>query len=582
MKRIRFFNDLLTEKFGSVLHRIPFDLGLSCPNRAAGKGPCAFCAADGARARHLVSGMELQAQADAGKAYIRERYCSEGPYLAYFQAYTNTFAPVEVLRRLYHAALDTGDYRALVIATRPDCLSEECLDYLCKLNERYELWLEIGVQTANDATLERINRGHDFACVRDSVRRAHARNIHCAAHLILGLPGENEEDFLNTADRIAELPFEAVKMHHLLILRGTPMAKLFHENRVRGLNEYEYAAALAKVLRRLPDSMAVMRLSADAPQENVLAPKWWMKKGQFREMFLDFFARRDDHDSPFEFACRTADGSYTFYHPLYRQHFHSTAGAGTESDKKYLEPCRIRERLAAGENLKILEIGFGMGFNAAALHRAVRETGNGAVHLVSLESDPAVLRAAALLPEHPGRTMIGTLLKAPHFEDGAFRCDLVYGDARQCLPENRCFDAVFLDGFSPDANPELWTLEFFAALKDRLKPDGMLATYSSAYPVCGALLRNGFLLYTSEPFGRKRGGLLATSVSRGDLPPLSEKDLLITMKSTAGTPYSDPDLNSSRKEILRRHAENVTELRKRGIPKWYRKPLLEAAVPKGN
>ena len=570
MKRIRFFNDLLTEKFGSVLHRIPFDLGLSCPNRVNGPGPCAFCAADGARARHLVSGMELRAQAEAGKAYVRERYQSEGPYLAYFQAFTNTFAPVEVLRRLYSEALAAADFRALVIATRPDCLSEECLDYLCELKEQYELWLEIGVQTANDRTLAAINRGHDFACVTDAVNRAYARGIHCAAHLILGLPGETESDFLSTADKIATLPFEAVKMHHLLILRSTPMAKMLHENRVRPLNEYEYAAALAGFLRRLPDSMCVMRLSADAPEEQVLAPRWWMKKGQFREMFLDFFNRQEDGPAPFRFACRTDDGSYTFYHPVFRQHFHSMAGAAMESDKKYLEPCRIRERLQQGESLKILEIGFGMGFNAAALHRAVKETG-GSAELVSLESDPAVLRAAALLPGHPDPEMIAALQDQNCFSDGGFQVKLIYGDARTSLPDGIRSDAVFLDGFSPDANPELWTAEFIGELKKRLNPDGLLATYSSAYPVCGALLQHGFRLYNSEPFGRKRGGLLAALSPQSHLAPLSEKDHLITTRSTAGTPYSDPGLDSTREQILKRHIQTVSERRKQGIPKWFRK-----------
>ena len=570
MKRIRFFNDLLTEKFGLVLHRIPFDLGLSCPNRVRGTGPCSFCAENGSRARHLSAGLDFAEQAEAGKAYIRERYHSNGPYLAYFQAYTNTFAPAERLRELYSAALRTGDYRALIIATRPDCLPEECLDYLSELKEQYELWLEIGVQSANDATLKFMNRGHDFAAVRDAVRRAHARGIHCAAHLILGLPGETEKDFLNTADQIASLPFEAVKMHHLLILRGTPMARMFHENRVRGLNEYEYAAALAGVLRRLPDSMSVMRLSADAPPEEILAPRWWMKKGQFREMFLDYFARQEETVSPFEFACRTGDGSYTFYHPGYRQHFHSVAGAGMESDKKYLEPCRIRERLAAGDRIGILEIGFGLGFNAAALHRAVRETGKGSMHLISLESDPAVLHAAEILPGHPDKTMIETLQRKSRFEDGAFQLDLICGDARLNLPENFQADAVFLDGFSPDANPELWTLEFIAALKQHMKPDGVLATYSSAYPVCGALLQNGFLLYATKPFGRRRIGLLAALAPQENRIPLPEKELLITTKSTAGTPYSDPGLNSRREEILHRRAITTAGLRRQGVPKWFR------------
>lgn len=571
MKRIRFFNDLLTEKFGTVLHRIPFDLGLSCPNRASGAGPCAFCAADGARARHLDAGMDLAAQSRAGQDYIRKRYDSNGPYLAYFQAYTNTFAPAARLRELYSAALDTADFKALVIATRPDCLPEECLDLLAELKDKYELWLELGVQTANDATLRRINRGHDFACVQDAVRRAHARGIHCAAHLILGLPGETEKDYLYTADRIAELPFEAVKMHHLLILRGTPMARMLHEGQVHPLNEYEYASALAAFLRRLPDSTAVMRLSADAPQESVIAPKWWMKKGQFREMFLKFYEREEPSGAPFEFACRTDDGSYTFYHPGYRQHFHSTAGAGSESDRKYLGPCRIRERLRDGESLTVLEIGFGLGCNAAALLRAVRETGRGKVRMISLESDPAVLSAAAMLPDCPEPEMIDSLRRTGRYDSADFSLELILGDARQNLPENLAADAVFLDGFSPETNPELWTEEFIGELKRRLKPDGSLATYSCAYPVCGALLKNGFRLYVTEPFGRKRGGLLAALTPWDRLDGLAEKDLLITTRSTAGTPYSDPELNGSREEILRRHAETVTERRRSGMPKWFRK-----------
>ena len=571
MKRIRFFNDLLTEKFGTVLHRIPFDLGLSCPNRVNGDGPCAFCAADGARARHLDAGMDLAAQAKAGRDYIRKRYGSDGPYLAYFQAYTNTFAPAARLRELYSAALDTADFKALVIATRPDCLPEECLDLLAELKEKYELWLELGVQTANDETLRRISRGHDFACVEDAVRRAHARGIHCAAHLILGLPGETEKDYLYTADRIAELPFEAVKMHHLLILRGTTMARMLHEGQVRPLNEYEYAASLAAFLRRLPDTMCVMRLSADAPQESVIAPKWWMKKGQFREMFLNFYDREERTGAPFEFACRTGDGSYTFYHPGYRQHFHSTAGAGSESDRKYLGPCRIRERLRNGDGVTVLEIGFGLGCNAAALLRAVRETGRGKLRMISLECDPAVLAAAAMLPDCPEPEMIDSLRRTGRYDTAGFSLELILGDARKSLPEKGSADAVFLDGFSPETNPELWTEEFIGELKKRLKPDGVLATYSCAYPVCGALLKNGFRLYVTEPFGRKRGGLLAALAPQTGLEILPEKDLLITTRSTAGTPYSDPGLNGSREEILRRHAETAAELRRAGMPKWFRK-----------
>lgn len=572
MKKIRFFGDLLAEKYGVRLHRIPFDLGLSCPNRRNGTGPCAYCAENGALARHLVSGMELAEQARAGKDYIRSRYGSDGPYQAYFQAFTNTFAPVSDLRRLYSDALATGDYKVLVIATRPDCLSPECLDYLTELRDRYELWIELGVQTSHDSTLRLIRRGHDFACTEDAVRRLHERSIHCAAHLILGLPGETPSDFNQTADRIAALPFEAVKMHNLLVLRGTPMAKMLRDGLVHPMNEYEYAAALTSFLRRLPDSMAVMRLSADAPRDEIIEPRWWMKKGQFREMFLAHYEQnRSPEAAPFEFACRTEDGSYTFYHPGYHQHFHSTAGAGTESYRKYLEPCRIRERLEQGENLTVLDVGFGMGFNVSALYRTWKETGKGSLRVVSLESDPAVVHAAAMLRGHPEPEMIRTLTRVPAFSDGPFRLELRYGDARKNLPDHLFFDAVFLDAFSPDANPELWTCDFLGALKMIMKPDGVLATYSSAYPVCGALLQNGFHVYMSEPFGRKRGGLLASPVPQDGLPPLPEKDFLIATRSTAGTPYADPDLSDSRETILRNHAARISELRKLGMPKWFRK-----------
>ncbi|OQA81601.1 MAG: tRNA 5-methylaminomethyl-2-thiouridine biosynthesis bifunctional protein MnmC [Lentisphaerae bacterium ADurb.Bin242] len=570
MKRIRFFGDLLAERFGTPLHRIAFDLGLSCPNRADGSGPCAFCAADGSAARHLASGMSLAEQAERGKEYLRERYGSDGPYLAYFQAYTNTYADVKTLRSLYSEALKTADYQALVIATRPDCLDPECLDYLTELNHRYELWIELGVQTANDETLKRIRRGHIFADVRNAVNRLDKCNIRCAAHVILGLPGETRTDFLRTADELAKLPFSAVKLHHLLVLRGTPMAKMLHDGLVRPLNEYEYAQELALFLERLPEEVAVMRLSADAAPEEIIAPRWWMKKGQFREMFLRFFQTRTA-DTPFEFAPRTADGSYTLYHPGYRQYFHSTAGALTESVRKYIEPCRLPERLAQGESLRVLDIGFGMGFNASALARLVREIPRGSLSVISLEADPAVLKAAHQLPEHPDRALLDSVTEHSVYETDRFRLELRPGDARKTLPADLSFDAVFLDGFSPETNPELWTFEFLAALKQRMKPDALLATYSSAYPLFGALLENGFSIHESKPFGRRRGGTVAALCPQSHLEALSEKDLLIATRSTAGVPYSDPDLSRTREEILRLRQEKVARMRAEGIPKWFRR-----------
>ena len=574
MKKIRFFKEVLAEKFSSPLHRIAFDLGLSCPNRRNGTGPCAFCSTSGARSRHLHVEMDLEEQARSGREYVKNRYGADGPYLAYFQAFTNTFAPLEILRKLYTRALATGDYKAVVIATRPDCLPDDVLDYLCELKEHYELWIELGVQTACDRTLLKIRRGHDFACVEDAVRRLHARGIHCAAHVILGLPGETLEDYLETARKIASLPFEAVKMHNLLILRGTAMEKMFHNGEVTALNEYEYAHALAEFLKILPESMSLMRLNADAPPQEIVAPRWWMKKGQFREMFLEYFSGNTEKEkAPFAFACKTGDGSYTYYHSAYGQHFHSTAGAETESVKKYLDACRIQEDLKEGKHLTVLEVGFGMGFNASALYKACKENPAGTLHLVTLEFDEAVLQGAMMLPFHPAEEMVRSLKEKGSFADGNFSVELRLGDARKSVLFQDHFDAVFLDGFSPETNPELWTLDFLKKLKDALKvTGGRLATYSSAYPVLGSLMQCGFSLYSSEPFGRKKGGLIASLNPEDALrcTPVGEKDLLIASRSTAGTPYRDPSLCAGRKEILAAHKEEISRLRAQGVPKWFR------------
>ncbi|MBR2363796.1 MAG: TIGR01212 family radical SAM protein, partial [Lentisphaeria bacterium] len=182
MKKLVTFHDYLTERYGKALQRLSFDLGLSCPNRKSGNSSgCAFCSAKGARARHLPPDMTLEMQAERGKKYLHERYGFDGPYIAYFQAYTNTYAPLEVLKDLYGKVFSLAEFKMVIISTRPDCLPDDVLDYIASLQEKYDVFLELGVQSANDDTLKKINRGHDFACVEDAVRRASAKGIKCAA-----------------------------------------------------------------------------------------------------------------------------------------------------------------------------------------------------------------------------------------------------------------------------------------------------------------------------------------------------------------------------------------------------------------
>ena len=572
MKHLYFFRDYLTEHYGKALQRIPFDLGLSCPHRKPdGSGGCAFCAENGSAARHLSPDMSIAKQAERGIRYVKERYGAEAPYLAYFQSFTNTYADIETLKRLYEEALSTADYKIVIIATRPDCLSEECVEYLASLKNRYEVGVELGVQSANDATLKKINRGHGFAAVADAVKRLDARGIKVAAHVILGLPGEDRKDYLATAEQIAALPFSGIKVHNLLILKGTPMARMLNDGEAAPLNEYEYAGALADFLLHLPEKMVVMRLSAEAEPSEVIAPKWWMKKGQFLEMFRQVFRERSEGNADGIRAVRTEDGSYTLYHPEYRQHFHSVAGARMESWKKYIEPCRIGERLKTGDDVAILDIGFGMGYNVAALAELAERTAKGRIRAVSLEMDRNTLRNALLLPDFPRKDVLEALSAGNCYQSTYAEIAIAWGDARQyVLNTQEKFDFLFLDAFSPDKNPELWTFEFIASLKRLLNPGGCLATYSSAYPFLGALHLNGFHIFESAPFGRKRGGTVASPSLLEHLPPLREKEFLIATKSTAGTPYHDPAHTWTRREILEDHARRVAERRASGIPKWYK------------
>jgi uncharacterized protein len=571
MQKILFFSEYLTKRYGHPLYRIPLDLALSCPNRVQNSGRgCIFCAEDGARARHLRHNLNLPEQVASGIEYVQRRYQAKAPYIAYFQSYTNTYADVAKLRELYLEALACTDFACVIIATRPDCLPVPVLDLLTELNEKYDLWVELGVQTAHNHTLELIGRGHDFQSVTTAVKALSERNIKTAAHVILGLPGETTEDFNHTAKMLSALPFSGVKLHNLLILKGTELAREYAANPsfVHPMNEYEYAEASAAFLKKLPDDWVTMRVTADAPPEKIIAPKWWMKKGQFIDLLKSFM----DNDSNVR-GVTTEDGSQTLYQPEYRQYFHTLAGAATEAESKFLEPSKLKNILEKTQQAKVLDIGFGLGYNAFAALAAARKTG-GHVEITSCEKDPsAIINAAMLFPlDSVENRILKTLVADGYWQEEHGSIKLLIGDARGQISELQdSFDTIFLDGFSPDKNPELWTYDFILQLKSLLDPAGILVTYSAAYPVRGALFRAGFEVGESTPFGRRRGGTTACLPPRQPEIPLAEKETNIILKSTVGTPYRDIGLNSSRKSIIKTHAALVARLRKSGVPRWFKK-----------
>ena len=577
MEKIYFFKDYLLEHYGRQMHRIPIDLPLSCPNREKNSGAgCIYCADDGNRARHLRHNLSLPDQVARGIEYVKTRYCGGPPYIAYFQSFTNTNAPVDILRRYYSEVLSLADFRMMIVSTRPDCLGDEVLDLLCEFQLQCDVWVELGVQTSSEKTLQLIRRGHTFEDVKNAARRLAERGIKSAAHVIIGLPGEGTDDFRQTALDIAELPFSAVKLHNLLVLKNTPLAKMYanpsFDPQIKVMNEYEYAAAAADFLRLLPSYWTVMRVTADADEKDIIAPKWWMKKGQF----IDYLNKcmEGGGNFPGEISgTETGDGSLTLYHPEYRQHFHTLAGAVSEARHKFIIPSKLHDRLNPRREVKVLDIGFGLGYNVFEAVKTAEAAAIGKLTVVSLEKDIRTLRAASRLfpADSLELRILNELLNSGSFGSGFAEVTLLAGDARSSVKAlEQKFDCIYLDGFSPDINPELWTLDFFRELKRLLDPDGILVTYSSAYPVRGAMLKCGLLVGETDAFGRRRGGTAGAMNVSAIENAVDEKEMNIILKSTAGTPYRDPGLDRPASWLLEHHKRAIARLRSRGVPKWFK------------
>jgi uncharacterized protein len=576
MHSLRFFKEYLIEKYGHALYRIPIDLPLGCPNRENNFGQgCIYCAEDGNRARHLKYKLDLAGQVKSGIEFASRRYGAKAPYIAYFQSFTNTHGTIKELRGFYNDVLSQADFKMVIIGTRPDCMGDEIIELLREIAAKYELWVELGVQTSNDETLKLIRRGHDFEAVKTASRKLEQAGISCAAHVILGLPGETIEDYRQTARDIAALPFKAVKLHNLLILKNTPLAKMFADKSfvpaVKPLNEYEYAQAATEFLRLLPDDYFIMRLNTDAPEKELIAPKWWMKKGQFLDFFKKYYAS-GGQDSAFQ-GVKTEDGSPSLYHPKYRQHFHTLAGARSEAEKKFVEAVHLRQLLAKRKSIKLLDIGFGLGYNAVAAASAAESVKAGKLQITTLENDIQVLKAALDLFEENSlhREILKSLLDTGSWQGDFAEIVLLIGDARGSVLElENKFDCIFMDGFSPDKNPELWSYDFIRELTRCLEPKGLIVTYSSAYPVRGAMLRCGLFVGQTDAFGRRRSGTIATFEKDDSFEDLPEKELNLISKSTAGAAYRDPGLRHGAKDILSYKSRLVSRLRQLGVPKWYK------------
>ncbi|KAI3349578.1 TIGR01212 family radical SAM protein [Clostridium botulinum] len=278
-KRYHSLNYFLREKFGEKVFKISLDGGFSCPNRdgKVSKGGCVFCSARGSGDYAGSRNFSITNQFNNVKTMMANKWKS-GKYIAYFQAYTNTYAPVDELRQKYEEAINQEGVVALSIATRPDCLEDDVLDLIEELSKKLYVWVELGLQTINDDVAKKINRGYDLKVFDDAMTRLKERNIDVVVHSILGLPGESQHDMLKTIDYIAHSEAQGIKLHLLHLMKDTKMVELYESGELQFLSQEDYIKLICKAVSMLPKEMVVHRLTGDAPRDLLIGPMWSLKK----------------------------------------------------------------------------------------------------------------------------------------------------------------------------------------------------------------------------------------------------------------------------------------------------------------
>jgi radical SAM protein (TIGR01212 family) len=289
----RTYRQYLKEQFPYRVYKVPIDAGFTCPNidGTVAYGGCAYCDNKSFSPATRSAPRPVPEQVEDGIAFYRERFGAE-KFIVYFQAFTNTHGPVERLRRLYDESLVSPDIVGLSIGTRPDCVPEEVLDLLAEYSDRRRLWVEYGLQSIHDETMNRLNRGHTYFQFEDAVRRTRRRGLPVCAHVILGLPGETPEMMMQTADAVAALEIDAVKIHHFYVARNTQMEKAHRTDAVPTLSLDRYVGLLCDFIERMPPGRVIERVMGELNPEYVVAPLWGKNKSEILRRIDSEFLRR--------------------------------------------------------------------------------------------------------------------------------------------------------------------------------------------------------------------------------------------------------------------------------------------------
>ena len=286
----------IRSRFPFRVQKISIDAGFTCPNRDGrlSTGGCIYCDNRTFNPAYCQRQDSITLQLEAGKQFFARKY-PEMKYLAYFQAYTNTYATIDRLRQLYEEALQVEDVVGIVIGTRPDCVSDALLDYLEDLNQRCFLIVEYGVESANDDTLRRINRGHTFEQSRLAIEKTHQRGILTGAHIILGLPGEDAAENLRQASVISALPIDILKIHQMQIIRGTRLADEYTKQPFHIYSVDAYIRLVAAYIQRLRKDLVLERFVSQSPKNMRIAPHWGLKNHEFTDLLNNYLKENDIH-----------------------------------------------------------------------------------------------------------------------------------------------------------------------------------------------------------------------------------------------------------------------------------------------
>jgi radical SAM protein (TIGR01212 family) len=291
--RIHSYGQYLRQRFGCRVSKVNVDAGFTCPNRdgSKGVGGCIYCNNVSFSPKETQPVIPLEEQMTDGMAYHRQRLGSD-KFIIYFQKYTNTYASVDSLAELYGRALSHPDVLGISVGTRPDALSDGALELLTGIARTHYVCLELGLQSMDDAILTRINRGHTLDEFLGTVQRASGHGLDICAHLIYGFPGETAEDFLKTADLMASLPIDSIKLHQLHVVEGTELAEMYRRGEFLPLSLQGYVSTVADFLERLPARVSIQRLYGSAPLAISVAPRWGLKNNQMWFAVINELRRR--------------------------------------------------------------------------------------------------------------------------------------------------------------------------------------------------------------------------------------------------------------------------------------------------